>query len=434
MFRPPVVNRKCLLEFATVDLIKACTYSRLKSPVKVKHGPRLAYYGQHSIKRSFTTSHATFVNKSPSSATSTTTFTSNTATPLQTNTSNNTQLNPFSKRIVPLPAKVAGMKLRCTEFDRNGVVKTTAGEFLKSDFCQRHSLLPRDLRTIDTYSVYQKPTILVRHEAILVNIAHLKALIKSDMVVLFDTYGSTDSYNQSIFIYDLQDRLRSNKETLPFEFRALEAILISVTSSLQSELDILEEPVNKLLSDLEDLADIEESMSGDKLRDLLQFSKKLSKFEQDALSIRDALEEVLDNDDDLAAMYLSDKKEGRERDAEDHEEVELLLEAYYKLTEEIAAKASTLRQHMRSTEDIVQLILDVSRNSLMWYDIRLTIITLSATVVSGWGALLGMNLKNHFEMDPTAFYYVSGFAVFTGACAFGVALRKLRSLAKLNLK
>lgn len=71
--------------------------------------------------------------------------------------------------------------------------------------------------------------------------------------------------------------------------------MISATSSLQSELDVLEGPVNKLLGDLEDLADIEESMNGDKLRDLLKYSKKLAKFEQDALSIRDALEEVLDN-------------------------------------------------------------------------------------------------------------------------------------------
>lgn len=146
------------------------------------------------------------------------------------------------RRVVPLPTKVTEMKLRCkvpdplatksllitklalllylgTEFDQNGAVKTTAGEFTKSDFCQHHSLLPRDLRTIDTYSVYQKPTILVRPEAILVNVAHLKALLKSDMVVLFDTYGSTDSYNQSIFIYDLQERLSSQKDALPFEFR-----------------------------------------------------------------------------------------------------------------------------------------------------------------------------------------------------------------------
>ncbi|KAI8359125.1 hypothetical protein EDC96DRAFT_445565 [Choanephora cucurbitarum] len=339
-----------------------------------------------------------------------------------------------SKRVVSIPSKMNEMKLRCTEFDQTGAVKTTAGEFLKSDFCQHHSLLPRDLRTIDTYSIYQKPTILVRPEAILVNMAHLKALIKSDMVVLFDTFGSADSYNQSIFIYDLQERLKSQKDGLPFEFRALEAILISVTSSLQSELDILDGPVNKILSDLEDLADIEESMNGDKLRDLLQYSKKLSKFEQDALSIRDVLEEVLDNDDDLAAMYLSDKRSGRPRAPSEHEEIELLLEAYYKQTEEIAAKAETLRQHMRSTEEIIQLLLDVSRNSLMWYDIRLTIITLSATVVSGFGAIFGMNLRNYFEDDPYAFGVVSGLAMMSGLGAFAIAVKKLRRFSKLKHK
>ncbi|KAI8054961.1 uncharacterized protein B0P05DRAFT_560911 [Gilbertella persicaria] len=338
-----------------------------------------------------------------------------------------------SRRVLAVPAKMNEMKLRCTEFDKKGAVKTTAGEFLKSDFCQQHSLLPRDLRTIDTYSVYQKPTILVRPEAVLVNIAHLKALIKCDAVVLFDTFGSADSYNQSIFIYDLQERLKSQKDGLPFEFRALEAILISVTSSLQSELDILEGPVNKLLGDIEDLADIEESMHGDKLRDLLQYSKKLSKFEQDALSIRDVLEEVLDNDDDLAAMYLSDKKQGKYRAPSDHEEIELLLEAYYKQTEEIAAKAETLRQHMRSTEEIIQLILDVSRNSLMWYDIRLTILTLSASVVSGFGAIFGMNLKNYFEDDPYAFGFVSGLALMSGVGAFAIAVRRLRRVSKLKL-
>lgn len=273
---------------------------------------------------------------------------------------------------------------------------------------------------------------MVRPEAILVSIAHWKALLKWDTVVLFDVFGSTNSYNQSLFICDLQERLNSSKESLPFEFRALESILISVTSSLQSELDVLEGPVNKLLGDLEDSVDIEESVNGEKLRDLLKFSKKLAKFEQDVLSIRDALEEVLDNDEDLVALYLTDKKKGKQRACQDHEEAELLLEAYFKQTEEIAAKTSTLRRHIRSTEDIMQLMLDVSRNSLMWYDIRLTIFTLSASVVSGLGALLGMNLRNYFEHDPYAFGLVSGFALLSGAGAFTIALRKLRTLAKFS--
>lgn len=107
-----------------------------------------------------------------------------------------------------------------TEFDEKGSVKTTAGDFLKTDLCTQHSLLPRDLRTIDTHHINPKAAILVRSEAILINLAHIRAVIKSDLVVLFDTFGSTNSYNQSIFIYDLQERLRSgNRDGLPYEFR-----------------------------------------------------------------------------------------------------------------------------------------------------------------------------------------------------------------------
>lgn len=77
--------------------------------------------------------------------------------------------------------------------------------------------------------------------------------------------------------------------------RALEAVLVSVTSSLQSEMEVLEAPVNKLLGDLEDVSDVDDTVQQKQLLGLLQFSKKLSKFEQDALSIHDVIKELLDN-------------------------------------------------------------------------------------------------------------------------------------------
>jgi magnesium transporter len=52
--------------------------------------------------------------------------------------------------------------------------------------------------------------------------------------------------------------------------------------------------------------------------------------------------------------------------------------------------------------------------------------------VGGYGALLGMNLKNYFEDDPYAFGLVTGFALLSGAGAFAVALKKLRTLAKIK--
>lgn len=64
---------------------------------------------------------------------------------------------------------------------------------------------------------------------------------------------------------------------------------------MQSELDALEGPVNKLLNDLEGLVDIEEGVNPDRLKDLLQFSKKLSKFEHDVSSIKDAIEDLLEH-------------------------------------------------------------------------------------------------------------------------------------------
>lgn len=137
-------------------------------------------------------------------------------------------------------------------------------------------------------------------------------------------------------------------------------------------------------------------------------------------------------DDDLAAMYLTAKKAGKPRDSSDHEEVELLLESYLKQTEEIASTASSLISNMRSTEEIVQIILDVSRNSLMWFDIRLTIITLSASIVSVYGALFGMNLKNYFEDDPIAFYAFSGVALSSGLGAYMYALWRLKILARIK--
>ena len=85
---------------------------------------------------------------------------------------------------------------------------------------------PRDLRKIDSRIPNLVPTILVRKEAILVrlfieqsrlipfvlnrasqvNVLHIRALVKADAVVLFDTFGSADSRLHSVFLYHLEVR------------------------------------------------------------------------------------------------------------------------------------------------------------------------------------------------------------------------------------
>ena len=213
----------------------------------------------------------------------------------------------------------------------------------------QYGLLPRDLRKIDSSLV---PHILIRESAIIINLLHIRCLIKADRVLVLDAYGSTDSYTQSVFMYDLEGRLQQKELPrqaggLPYEFRALEAVLINVTGGLESEFVGVQEPVVRVLRELE------EDIDRDKLRHLLIYSKRLSTFEQRARLIRDSLDELLEADDDLAAMYLTERSKGIERDDDDHTEVEMLLESYHKICDEIVQVSGNLVSNIRNTEEML---------------------------------------------------------------------------------
>ncbi|KAF2223335.1 hypothetical protein BDZ85DRAFT_235388 [Elsinoe ampelina] len=329
-----------------------------------------------------------------------------------------------------LSKPIPDQRLRCTEFDEHGNVTVVNGEFRKSELIQKYGLQPRDLRKIDSSLL---PNILVRQKSILMNLLHIRCLIQADRVLVFDAYGSTDSYTQSLFMYDLEGKLSlregkgKGEAPLPYEFRALEAVLISVTSALESEFEGVRGPVVKVLRDLE------ENIDRDKLRMLLVLSKKLGTFEQRARLVRDAIDELLEADDDLASMYLTEKREGRERSEEDHTEVEMLLESYDKVCDEIVQVSGNLVSNIRNTEEIVKAILDANRNSLMLLDLKFSIGTLGIGAGTFVAALYGMNLKSFIEEWDFGFPLVSfTCAVFTAiACVYG--LRKLRRVQRLSM-
>ncbi|EEH43153.1 uncharacterized protein PADG_07973 [Paracoccidioides brasiliensis Pb18] len=322
-------------------------------------------------------------------------------------------------------------RLRCTELDENGNVTLVNGEFKKSELIAKYGLLPRDLRKIDSSVL---PHILVRPRAILISLLHLRVLIKSDRVLVFDAYGSTDSYTQSVFMYDLEGKLRQKEAvgrsapgSLPYEFRALEAVLVSVTSGLEAEFEGVREPVVRVLRALE------EDIDRDKLRHLLIYSKRLGTFEQKARLVRDAIEDLLEADDDLTAMYLSEKRKDMHRQEHDHQEIEMLLESYHKVCDEIVQASGNLVTNIRNTEEIVKAILDANRNSLMLLDLKFSIGTLGLAAGTLCSALYGMNLKNFIEESELGFAAVSGacFAFTAFVCGYG--LMKLRKVQRVRM-
>jgi magnesium transporter len=168
--------------------------------------------------------------------------------------------------------------------------------------------------------------------------------------LLFDVYGSKSSTAQSFFMYELGHKL-SQKSTvtnggLPYELRALEAVLQSVTQELETDFEAIRNPVIHILSELE------QDIDRHKLRILLVLSKRVTTFEQKAQLVANAVEELLDNNDDLSAMYLTEKTHDIIRTEDDHNEVEMLLESYQNFCDEIVEEAGNLVSGIRNTEEM----------------------------------------------------------------------------------
>ncbi|KAB5591210.1 Mitochondrial inner membrane magnesium transporter mrs2 [Ceratobasidium theobromae] len=309
------------------------------------------------------------------------------------------------------------LMLRCTILDAHGHVKS-----------------PRDLRKIDSRIPNLVPTILARKEAILVNILHIRALVKADAVILFDSYGSVDSRLHSVFLYHLEHNLKRTT-SLPYEFRALESILLSVVSALEAEMVFSRHLIAGLLAELED------DIDRDKFKRLLHYSRRLQSFMNRAKLVQAALEEVLQQgesalialialtvpDEDLRAMYLSDKKLGVPRTIDDHDDLELLLESFDKQVEEIVNEAETTMTNVQSTQEIVELILDSNRNALLALDLKVSIGTLGIGVGALVAGLFGMNLQSHLENDKFAFITVSSLAMGVAGLVAFLGMRSLIS-------
>ncbi|WEJ96825.1 magnesium ion transporter [Yamadazyma tenuis] len=323
------------------------------------------------------------------------------------------------KPVLPNDAYVS-----CTVFDQSGNNIAISKRYPKMQFLKDHNLHPRDLRKIDTSLVDVAPQIMIRPpNTILVNLSHIKALIKEEQVMIFDTSSPEIATKLGLFIYDLESKLKA-PNNMPFEFKVLETILINVMGYLEAELKVHIQNCGAILSELESQVDRK------KLQDLLIRSKGVQSYYQKVLLIKQALETLLDNDEDLAAMYLL---KPRTAELKGHtEEIENILESYYSHCDEFVQHSGSLVHDIKATEEIVNIILDANRNSLMLFELKVTIYTLGITFATLVPAFYGMNLKNFIEESQYGFGAVVAFSILQGLFLTMLNLKALNKVQRLT--
>ncbi|KAJ3309497.1 magnesium ion transporter [Boothiomyces sp. JEL0838] len=240
----------------------------------------------------------------------------------------------------------------------------------------------RDVRSLDN----ALPTILPRKLAILVNMGQYRGIIKHD-------------------------------EELPLELHVLEYIIAQVCMDLEQEYSKELPLANKCISSIGKFTITD-------LKLVLQMKNRLNESKHKVEAVLLALQRVLDNDEDMIQMYISEKHVNQSRDVEDHQEVELLFENYYYRLQELLIRYQALLKRISSTEEIVNLEKSIRRNEILLFELQVT----SCALVFSFGAFIasifGMNLVSGFESNPTAFYSVLLFVSGCLIVGFG-ALKRL---------
>ncbi|SCU84984.1 LADA_0D05050g1_1 [Lachancea dasiensis] len=325
--------------------------------------------------------------------------------------------------------------LRCTMLDGQGNVGAPSLEIKREELIAHHGLLPRDLRKIEKSRKKDLvPILLVRENSIFLSLLTIRALVKSDKVILFDSVGlSLESRAHRTFVDDLALRLRNqggvgmSQDPLPYEFRALESIFVSALSNLVAEMRVHLTLTRGILQDLE------YSVTRDKLRFLLVQNKKLSQFYKKASLMGEMIDDLLDQDDVLCDMHLSSKLAGRPRNGSDHAEIEMLLETYYAHVDEVVQTVGNTISDVRTTEEIINIILDSNRNQLMLLGLRFSIGLLSLGGALYMASLYGMNLENYIEEGDSGFFLVTSVCVLSMSAIFLYSIRQLHRLQKVTL-
>ncbi|XP_058208797.1 magnesium transporter MRS2-I-like isoform X1 [Rhododendron vialii] len=304
----------------------------------------------------------------------------------------------------------------------------------KYDIMRRVPIHARDLRILDPMLSYPS-IILGRERAIVLNLEHIKAIITSEEVLLRDPLDD----NVIPIIEELQRRLppvnaickgqvedeenhgakddvESVEQESPFEFRALEVALEGICSFLDARTRELETAAYPALDELTSKIS---SRNLDRVRKLKSAMTRLTSRVQ---KVRDELEQLLDDDDDMADLYLSRKsvKASSPNSASsipdwvppsptigsnskisrisraslttinghnDVEELEMLLEIEGTLN-----KLTTLREYIDDTEDYINIQLDNHRNQLIQLELFLSSGTVCLSIYSLVAAIFGMNI------------------------------------------
>ncbi|GKC45542.1 magnesium transporter MRS2-11, chloroplastic-like protein, partial [Tanacetum coccineum] len=350
------------------------------------------------------------------------------------------------------------------EVSSKGMVSTR--KVSRRHLLKSSGLRPRDIRSVDPslWLTNTMPSLLVRENAILLNLGSLRAIAMQESVFIFNFNRQYCSRGGKAFIDDLLPRLNPKSMigggvVMPFELEVVEAALNSRIQHFEHRLMDLDPHVQDLLKVLPNrlTAGILEQLRICK-QTLVELGSKAGALRQMLLDMLEDSQEIrrlcivgrnciLGNNSNVECSVPLDKQIAEEEE----EEIEMLLENYLHRCESCHNQAERLLDSAREMEDSIAVNLSSRRLQVSRFELLLQVGTFCLAVgalVSGYYfalqsylshlminayidqdayCIFGMNLRSYLEEHAFAFWLTTGGIVFGAVVAFFLTYSYLRS-------
>ncbi|PKI53038.1 hypothetical protein CRG98_026618 [Punica granatum] len=361
-------------------------------------------------------------------------------------------------------------------FDRAG--QSELFECEKSAIVRRASIPARDLRILGPVFSHSS-NILARDKAMVVNLEFIKAIVTAEEVLILDPLrqevlpfvdqlrqqlvpksasktqegGPSDAVDNEMHVpagrrwLPVPEAAEGLQCELPFEFQVLEIALEIVCTDLDNNVAKLERDAYPILDELA------RNVSTKNLEHVRSLKSNLTRLLARVQKVRDEIEHLLDDNEDMAQLYLSRKWiQSQQSEAllgagasnsispavpplrrissnrsgsvvtsnytadNDVEDLEMLLEAYFMQLDGTRNKILSVREYIDDTEDYVNIQLDNQRNELIQLQLILTIASFAIAMETLIAGCFGMNI-------PCPLYDINGiFGIFVGSSGAGCFL------------
>lgn len=309
---------------------------------------------------------------------------------------------------------------------------TLKNEISRRQLLKSSGLRLRDIRSVDPslWLTNSVPSLLVREQAILLNLGSLRAIAMKNKVLVFDHRSKGGQAFLKALLPRLNPKNNSGAPTMPFELEVVEAALISRTQRLERKLMEVEPRVAALLEVLPN------RLTADILEELRLSKQALVELGSRAGALRQMLLEILEDPNEIRRMTIIGRscvvRKGddsvecsipldKQIAEEEAEEIEMLLENYLQRCESCHGQAERLLDSAKEMEDSIAVNLSSRRLEVSRLELLLQVGTFCTALGALVAGIFGMNLKSYLEEHVFAFWLTTA-GIIVGAIALFVLM------------